>query len=57
VKRFQLNPEKLPQLTPAQTERLDRMRDEGIDYSDISPLGEEFFERARERTQKPPRKE
>lgn len=28
-------------------ERLTRMSDEEIDYSDIPPLGERFFERAR----------
>lgn len=35
--------------TPLETDwdRLDRMTDEDIDYSDIPPLGDEFFAKAR----------
>ena len=33
--RFTLDPENPPRLTPEQSERLDSMRDEDIDFSDI----------------------
>jgi len=45
MKRFRLNPDRLPQLTPAQAGRLDEMRDDDIDYSHIPPLDEEVFVR------------
>jgi uncharacterized protein (DUF4415 family) len=43
MKRFRLDPKGPPQLTPAEARRLDRTP---IDYSDIPPLGEEFFAKA-----------
>ena len=43
MKRFRLDPKKLRQLTPAETRRLDTTP---IDYSDIPPLGDEFFTKA-----------
>jgi len=45
MKRYRLDPEKPRQLTPAETRRLDAMP---IDYSDIPPLGNEFFAKAAE---------
>jgi uncharacterized protein (DUF4415 family) len=43
MKRYQLDPKKPRRLTPAEARRLDTMP---IDYTDIPPLGDEFFERA-----------
>jgi len=43
MKRYDLNPKNLPQLTKSDLARIDRMKDEDIDYSDIPPLGDEFF--------------
>ena len=43
MKRYRLDPEKPRQLTPAEARRLDAMP---IDYSDIPPLGDEFFTKA-----------
>src|SRR5579862_2069909 len=43
MKRYRLNPKKPRQLTPAEARRLDAIP---IDYSDIPPLGEEFFKKA-----------
>lgn len=43
MKRYRLNPKKPRQLTPAEARRLDAMP---IDYSDIPPLGDEFFTKA-----------
>ena len=40
MKRYQLDPKKPRQLTPAEARRLDAM---AIDYSDIPPLDHEFF--------------
>jgi uncharacterized protein (DUF4415 family) len=45
MKRYRLDPSKLRQLTPAEARRLDAMP---IDYSDIPPLGDEFFAKATE---------
>jgi uncharacterized protein (DUF4415 family) len=45
MKRYHLDPKKPRQLTPEEQERLDKAR---IDYSDIPPLGEEFFSKARQ---------
>ena len=45
MKRYRLDPSKLRQLTPAEARRLNAMP---IDYSDIPPLGDEFFAKARE---------
>lgn len=45
MKRYRLDPKKLRQLTPAEARRLDAMP---IDYSDIPPLGDEFFTKAAE---------
>jgi uncharacterized protein (DUF4415 family) len=45
MKRYQLDPKKPRQLTPAEGRRLDAMP---IDYSDIPPLGDEFFVKATE---------
>ena len=43
MKRYRLDPKKSRQLTPAEARRLDAMP---IDYSDIPPLGEDFFKKA-----------
>jgi uncharacterized protein (DUF4415 family) len=43
MKRYQLNPQKPRRLTSAEARRLDAM---SIDYSDIPPLGDEFFTKA-----------
>jgi uncharacterized protein (DUF4415 family) len=40
MKRYRLDPKKPRQLTPAEARRLDAT---AIDYSDIPPLGDEFF--------------
>ena len=45
MKRFQLDPNNLPKLSPAQARRLDKTP---IDYSDIPPLGDAFFAKAKE---------
>ena len=45
MKRFQLDPDNQPKLSPAQARRLDKTP---IDYSDIPPLGDAFFAKARE---------
>lgn len=45
MKRYRLDPKKSRQLTPAEALRLDAM---AIDYSDIPPLGDEFFIKAKE---------
>jgi hypothetical protein len=44
IKRYRLDPKKPPQLTPEEQERIDTAR---IDYSDIPPLDDEFFARAK----------
>jgi uncharacterized protein (DUF4415 family) len=43
MKRYRLDPNKPRQLTPSEARRLDAAP---IDYSDIPPLGDEFFEKA-----------
>jgi uncharacterized protein (DUF4415 family) len=43
MKRYRLDPTQPRQLTPAEARRLDATP---IDYSDIPPLGEEFFAKA-----------
>jgi uncharacterized protein (DUF4415 family) len=43
MKRYKVDPEKPRKLTSAETRRLDRAP---IDYSDIPPLGDEFFKKA-----------
>jgi uncharacterized protein (DUF4415 family) len=43
MKRYRLDPKKPRQLTPAEARRLDTTP---IDYSDIPPLGDEFFKKA-----------
>ena len=43
MKRYRLDPKKPRQLTPAEARRLDAVP---IDYSDIPPLGDEFFKKA-----------
>jgi uncharacterized protein (DUF4415 family) len=43
VKRYRLDPQKPRRLTPRELQRLDEMP---IDYSDIPPLGDEFFAKA-----------
>ena len=40
MKHYQLDPKSLRQLSPEEERRLDAMP---IDYSDIPPLGDEFF--------------
>jgi uncharacterized protein (DUF4415 family) len=44
MKRYRLDPKKPRRLTPEEQERLDKAR---IDYSDIPPLGDEFFAKAK----------
>lgn len=44
MKRYRLDPERARQLTAQEERRLKAAR---IDYSDIPPLGEEFFARAK----------
>ena len=46
MKRYRLDPNRLPKLTPEQALRLDRMKDSDIDYSDIPELGDDFFKNA-----------
>jgi uncharacterized protein (DUF4415 family) len=46
MKSFRLDPKNPPKLTRSQVERLDRMTDADIDYSDIPPLDDEFFAKA-----------
>jgi uncharacterized protein (DUF4415 family) len=43
IKRYKLNPKKPRKLTPAEARRLDKVP---IDYSDIPPLGNDFFAKA-----------
>jgi len=43
MKRYRLDPKKPRRLTTAEARRLDAAP---IDYSDIPPLGDEFFKRA-----------
>jgi uncharacterized protein (DUF4415 family) len=43
MKRYHLDPKKLRQLTSEEQERLNKA---SIDYSDIPPLGDEFFSKA-----------
>ena len=43
MKRYQLDPKNPRKLTPAEARRLDALP---IDYSDIPPLGDEFFTKA-----------
>lgn len=43
IKRYKLDPRKPRKLTAAEARRLDVTR---IDYSDIAPLGDEFFRKA-----------
>jgi hypothetical protein len=45
MKHYRLDPKKPRQLTAAEVQRLDATP---IDYSDIPPLGEEFFTKATE---------
>jgi uncharacterized protein (DUF4415 family) len=45
MKNYRLDPKKPRQLTPAEARRLDATP---IDYSDIPPLGDEFFIKATE---------
>jgi len=47
MKRSRLDPKNPPRLTAEEARRLDRMKDEDIDYSDIPELGDEFFSRAK----------
>jgi uncharacterized protein (DUF4415 family) len=44
MKRYQLDPNKPRQLTPAESRRLHATP---LDYSDIPPLGDEFFTKAK----------
>jgi len=43
MKRYKLDPKKPRKLTPAEARRLKKT---AIDYSDIPPLGDEFFAKA-----------
>ena len=56
IKRYSLDPKKLPRLLQSDLERIDRMRDEDIDYSDIPELDDEFFARATRVEDRPRRK-
>ncbi len=44
MKRYRLDPEKPQRLTPEEESRLGKT---AIDYSDVPPLGEEFFSQAK----------
>lgn len=44
MKRYKPDPNNSPHLTPAQLRRLDELP---IDYSDIPPLSDEFFKKAK----------
>jgi uncharacterized protein (DUF4415 family) len=46
IKRYQLDPKNPPQLAKSDLTRIDRMRDDEIDYSDIPELDEEFCKTA-----------
>ena len=46
MKDYQPDPENPRQLTKSELDRLDRMTDEDIDYSDIPELDDEFFSKA-----------
>jgi uncharacterized protein (DUF4415 family) len=46
IKRYQLDPKNPPQLAESDLARIDRMRDDEIDYSEIPELDEEFFKAA-----------
>jgi uncharacterized protein (DUF4415 family) len=46
MKRYRIELDKPAQLTASELERLDRMKDSDIDYSDIPELGEQFFAKA-----------
>jgi uncharacterized protein (DUF4415 family) len=46
MKRYRLDPKKPMKLTQSDLARIDRMKDADIDYSDIPPLGDEFFTKA-----------
>ncbi|MBV9491762.1 MAG: hypothetical protein JO069_18875 [Verrucomicrobia bacterium] len=48
IKRYQPDPQKPRQLTEEEAERLDRMTDDDLDYSDIPPLDDEFFAKAKQ---------
>lgn len=45
MKRYRLDPQKTRQLTAAEEQRLDAVP---IDYSDVPPLGDEFFTKVAE---------
>lgn len=45
MKRYRPDPKNPPRLTPEQEERLKKAR---IDYSDIPPLGDDFFATAKQ---------
>ena len=46
MKRDQLDPKRPRQMTRSDLARIDRMTDAEIDYSDMPPLGDEFFTKA-----------
>ena len=46
MKHYRLDPKSARQLTRDELARIDRMTDAEIDYSDIPPLGDEFFTKA-----------
>jgi hypothetical protein len=46
-KTYQLDPKNLPQLSQSDLARIDRVKDEDIDYSDIPELGDEFCQKKR----------
>jgi hypothetical protein len=46
MKRFRLDPENLQKIPASDLERLDRMTDADIDYSDIPEMDEDFFKNA-----------
>ena len=48
MKRYQLDPKNPSQLTKSDLARIDRMQDSDIDYSDIPPLDDEFFKKAKQ---------
>jgi len=43
IKRFRFDPKNPPEMTASDLERIDRMTDADIDYSDIPELDDDFF--------------
>ena len=55
IVRFHLDPENPPKMPASYLERIDRMTDADIDYSDIPELDDEFFKNATVVDRSPPK--